>query len=123
LKFKSKILQNSTPVSASLKKLAKDKFYEKSKIYIEKKLSLDYIIKQFYFLENYVKNMVDKTIERDLIFDISQKIPHKILDYPIINVIAGAESYPISVKKNLNRNEERVLAEAQSHSMNQLLNS
>lgn len=123
LKFKSKILQKSNPVSSSLKNGVRDKFYEKSKMYIKKKLSLDYIIKQFYFLENYVKNLVDKSLERDLAFDISQKIPFKILDYPSINVIAGPDSYPISIKNNLNRNEELALKQGHSHSMNQLLYS
>jgi hypothetical protein len=86
-------------------------FFDKSKKYIDNKLSLEYIIKQFYFLENYVKSFVDKNIGKELIFDMSQKIPYKVIDPSIIN---ENDSFPKSLVMKIEINKEAGIDQSQS---------
>lgn len=47
-------------------------------------MNLEYILKQFYFLEKIAKNYVDKNLPGEFIFDFSQKIPYQVLEIPNI---------------------------------------
>ena len=89
--FKNKLKLESPPNQAYITKLTPyvknkielDKLYENSKKYIKNKLSLEFMLKQFYFLENTIKSLVDLDIVPELVYDLSQKIPWKVLDFQI----------------------------------------
>jgi hypothetical protein len=88
LKNKIKLRTSSENISNKPKTLKNnfDKF-EKCKNFITTRLSLEYMMKEFYIIENYFKNFVHETeiCKRDFLFDPAQKIPYENFSLPMMN--------------------------------------
>ena len=99
-------------------KIELDRLYENSKNYINDKLSLEFILKQFYLLENTVKILVDLDIAPELVYDSSQKIPWKVLDHFILNENAESAHKSIGMKVEI----KKEFGIDQSQSIMQIIN-
>jgi hypothetical protein len=124
--FKNKLKLESPPNQAYNTKLTPyvknkielDKLYENSKKYIKNKLSLEFMLKQFYFLENTIKSLVDLDIVPELVYDLSQKIPWKVLDFSNLNEYTEPAKKSIGMKGEL----KKELGIDQSQSIMQIIN-
>lgn len=88
-------------------------FFEKSKKYINSKLSLEFIVNQFYLIENIVKILVDYNIANELIYPSPQKIPFKVLDNWNVDRV-DADSFQRSFGIKLEYKKESGINQSQS---------
>lgn len=88
-------------------------FFEKSKKYINSKLSLEFIVNQFYLIENIVKILVDYNIANELIYPSPQKIPFNVLDNWNVDKV-DADSFQRSLGIKLEYKKESGINQSQS---------
>jgi hypothetical protein len=126
LKNKIKLRTYSETIS-NLPKILKKNYiqiekFEKCKNLISSRLSLEYIMKQFYIIENYFKNFVDETeiCKRDFLFDPDQKIPYKNLSLPMMNDKMDSGKYLANLELNLAGGPDKSQFALQSTTLNKL---
>jgi hypothetical protein len=126
LKNKIKLRTYSETIS-NLPKILKKNYIQiekckKCKNLISSRLSLEYIMKQFYIIENYFKNFVDETeiCKRDFLFDPAQKIPYENFSLPMMNDKMDSGKYLANLESNLAGGHDKSQFALQSSTLNKL---
>jgi hypothetical protein len=98
--------------------------FEKCKKFIVSRLSLEYIMKQFYILENYLKFFVDENeiFSKDFLFDLDKKIPYKILKFRMMNekVDSGPKFNDSNIELNMAGGSDQSQCALKSNIINKL---